>query len=44
MNLFEKDYKNLTKDDFYGLLNIEHQEALLANMVTEGDNLLYKLK
>jgi hypothetical protein len=38
MNLFEKDYKNLTKEDFYGLLNIEHQEALLANMVTCGDN------
>ncbi len=38
VNLFECDFKTLTKDDFYNLVSIEKQEKLLENMIFEGNN------
>ena len=38
VNLFECDFKTLTKEDFYNLVSIEKQEKLLENMIFEGNN------
>lgn len=38
VNLFECNFKTLTKEDFYILVSIEKQEKLLENMIFEGNN------
>ncbi|MCW2120276.1 hypothetical protein [Flavobacterium sp. 7A] len=37
-NLYDQNFENIEKNDLYSLLNIENQEALLANMITMGNN------
>ena len=46
-NVYDEDLENCTKEQFLRLVNIESQEALLANMITLGNNQLdnlYKTK
>jgi hypothetical protein len=38
INLHDKDFVNIERDDFFDLINIENQEALFANMITCGNN------
>lgn len=40
VNLFDIIYKDINKKTFDQLINIENQEALLANMIINGDNKL----
>lgn len=40
LNLFDIIYTDIHKKSFYQLINIENQEALLANMIINGDNKL----
>lgn len=37
-NLFEEDFTNIEKVDFYNLVNVEKQEALFDNMISRGNN------
>ena len=39
-NLFETDFKNITKTEIYDLISLENQEALFNNMITCGDNVI----
>jgi hypothetical protein len=40
VNLFEKDFKIFSKDNFYDLIHIDKQEELVVNMINKGNNVL----
>lgn len=42
INLYTMDIEKINKETLYDAINIENQEALLANMITHGDNRLDK--